>query len=963
MMTTPAYIQFDKDRLIIKDEAARLDEWRELKTQDQECFKAWIVSYRAALEHTTREKALLAIGQEMYAWLDGDERWLEKMLDAMSPPFFMELRVASRRPTAAALEFLEAPWELLADENGHLAADAFTLYCPIRRIGPPGKPEKPSPFRLNCVFMAAAPRNGGASLNYEDEEAAILKASGAIGMDLTVEESGTLPFLAECLAREKPVDVLHLSCHGSDTPEPVLILENDEGAKAPCSAMKLSQQIAGNLPRLLFVSACLTSAPDALLNTFSASLLRMGAPAVLGWGGSVQDVEATRFAQEFYRVLSQSNTCEQAAARARFNLLTPDKTHSDANVSRDWHLARLYVGSKGGGVFCDSTTARRPRSALWGHREFLNAKDKQIPVAGRNEFVGRRRQIQTVLKHLRTFHHAGVLIHGFGRQGKSSLAARIANRRPDLQPVVIYGRYDALSILNQISSAADAKTKDHIEAARENVRNDPANLFFTLKELLEGSFSGTHKAVDGSKPRRALLLIIDDFEQALDAPSQKGGLHRVKKEFNDAIRSVIQAFDTAATDSRLLFTSRYRFNLTYNGRNMADKLADLPLPPMRDYEGRKQAAAKEKALPDLKTAKPERIERCIKMARGNPGLQDLLFGMACQAPQQCDQALDDMDAYIRKGREPDEARLLEFMQNLAVERLIALLSPSEKELLRASTLFEMPVPQPVLEILVHSAGLDSYESLSARLISLGLWDVYTDPVNPDMTAWALNDLVRPRIDLLSDDELTCLAQAVIQDLFKIWGGADSGERPYSADYELTRLALIAEDAAVLAATTAKALYWLAEKFAYRDATAIAQQAMSIIDKAGVEASPQLLRIACERCEQTGAIGPAKEYIRRAVKFYHTERKKGKSIQERDYAFALGRQAGLLQMEGEVDEALKLHQEAMQVYDELGDRRSRAVTLGDIARIMVDKGEVDEALKLHQEEMQVYDELGDRRSRA
>ena len=37
-------------------------------------------------------------------------------------------------------------------------------------------------------------------------------------------------------------------------------------------------------------------------------------------------------------------------------------------------------------------------------------------------------------------------------------------------------------------------------------------------------------------------------------------------------------------------------------------------------------------------------------------------------------------------------------------------------------------------------------------------------------------------------------------------------------------------------------------------------------------------------------------------------------------------------------------------------RSRAVTLGDIARIQVDKGQVDEALKLHEERLGVYEQL-------
>jgi hypothetical protein len=43
---------------------------------------------------------------------------------------------------------------------------------------------------------------------------------------------------------------------------------------------------------------------------------------------------------------------------------------------------------------------------------------------------------------------------------------------------------------------------------------------------------------------------------------------------------------------------------------------------------------------------------------------------------------------------------------------------------------------------------------------------------------------------------------------------------------------------------------------------------------------------------------------------------------------------------------------------LGDQRARAVTLGDIARIKVSKGEVDEALKLHQDRLTVFEALGD-----
>ncbi|MBU2548925.1 MAG: hypothetical protein KKB20_10965 [Proteobacteria bacterium] len=63
------------------------------------------------------------------------------------------------------------------------ADDPSLLFCPIRRLGRPGQPDPPSPYRPSLVFMAAAPR-GRSPLRYEDEETAILTATGNLGMDL-----------------------------------------------------------------------------------------------------------------------------------------------------------------------------------------------------------------------------------------------------------------------------------------------------------------------------------------------------------------------------------------------------------------------------------------------------------------------------------------------------------------------------------------------------------------------------------------------------------------------------------------------------------------------------------------------------------------------------------------------------------------------------------------------------------
>jgi len=179
----------------------------------------------------------------------------------------------------------------------------YVQFCPVRRIGQAHDSEKSSEYRLAAVFMAAAPRKGGVPLKYEEEESAVLNAAGHSGMDLLVEESGNLFLLAQTMAARNPVDVLHISCHGNSEPEPVLSLENEEGNRAGAKAADLARELGKNRPKLLFLSACMTSEPNQLLNSFSSSMIRLGVPAVLGWGGSVSDVEATRFASAMYRFL------------------------------------------------------------------------------------------------------------------------------------------------------------------------------------------------------------------------------------------------------------------------------------------------------------------------------------------------------------------------------------------------------------------------------------------------------------------------------------------------------------------------------------------------------------------------------------------------------------------------------------------------------------------------------------
>jgi tetratricopeptide (TPR) repeat protein len=77
----------------------------------------------------------------------------------------------------------------------------------------------------------------------------------------------------------------------------------------------------------------------------------------------------------------------------------------------------------------------------------------------------------------------------------------------------------------------------------------------------------------------------------------------------------------------------------------------------------------------------------------------------------------------------------------------------------------------------------------------------------------------------------------------------------------------------------------------------------------------------------------------------------------------GQIADVLEARGELDEALRIRrEEALPLYERLGDVRSAAVTKGKIADVLQVRGELDEALRIRREEaLPVFERLGDARS--
>jgi tetratricopeptide (TPR) repeat protein len=677
-------------------------------------------------------------------------------------------------------------------------------------------------------------------------------------------------------------------------------------------------------------------------HSLATALVAAGVPAVIGWDGSVGDRAATLFAEELYRGLADRVDVAVAVGDARRVLLQSD----DAVVRADWHLARLWLGPAGGGPVVAGNRKRSLVSATRGTKIFLDSK-KQVPVAAAEMFVGRRPELQQALRALRSGERAGVLLHGQGRLGKSSLAARIADRFQDRAVAVVFKDYSALAILDAVAEAvrANQPARELIERRRSEVRDLPEAIEAVLIDLLTGPLA---QSGEGQRP---LLLIIDDLEQILvDDPT---GPHRVRPDQAAVLAAVLRAFHLAETDSRLLLTSRFTFRLD----GLENRLENVQLRPLSEVAQHKlQRRQQALTSPERLVERSGLAGRAVAVSRGNPGLQDLIvlrIVYGAQVPEaRAEAAVAGMEAYLRKGSLPSDAEVREFLENLALDTLLEEAGSSNVALLRAATLFELPVPESVIGLLTDQVG-----GSADRLRGLGLFDPYQGLYNPGRLALAVNPLAAGRLEPLTAEEQTALAAVTVAPLFTAWGGAAAQPRwARELDLQLTRLGLLGDDPTVVAACAAGAVDVLGVGPA-AVAFELGQDAIGLLDRHCRAVPPYLLRTAAHAALTSGNGDMADALLDRVIRAANNQ----EDVDPLDHARAVGDRARRFLLLGEFEEADQLSRQAYQLFTDNGSELEAAIVIGDIARIAFQRGDYGEAERICREvQLPVLERLGNAR---
>ena len=841
-------------------------------------------------------KSYPVTGKCLFDWLDGTDRLFSQKLQELAGESVI-LAIAATEKLA------HLPWEVLHDGINFLV-DKPQPIVPIRWVSSDSIKKlsvdetKPENRALNLLFMAASPAEAKPVLDFEKEEGLILKATARQPLALIVEESGCLTELRYLIDdREKGYfDIFHLTGHATinESGEPRFYTETETGEIHLASGQDIAKSFNFRIPKLLFLSGCRTGqrGEAGSVPCLAEELLSFGAKAVLGWGQKVLNGDATAAAEALYSRLAAGDELTEALAQTYQALI--------ANKARDWHLLRLYVAGTlpGNLVTTLRTRGRKAAPKPTVSAQFLDASGQQVKVPTREAFVGRRRQIQSCLKALKLpSDKVGVLIHGMGGLGKSSLASRLCDRLTEFEKIVLVGKVDEARLLSKLGDKLS-------KFQRDDLQRDDEELKYRLRDLFWGLDEGD---------LQPFLLVLDDFETHLESRSNSGCV--LQPEMARILDALVWAINETNAPHRLVITCRYDF--------------DSPL--LRDFykqglDGFKDADLQKKcswlaAFAPKSSVDGKLQSQAKKLADGNPRLLERL-NLVLLAEKL------DLSTILPRMQETTA----EFREDILNEELLKQLSPELTKMLELALVYQLPVPREAIAAVCTS--IVEIEKILHRAIALGLLEV-----SPDLS------LRVPRIlslNLPEDSEGLHAAEAA-EILYRLWW--QEGE--YSTEekgLEIYRLAMLGKVEKI----AVKIVDFLTNRWnnqsRFKESVKTCEQTLAVFPD---------YRIFNSLANSEAVLGntdAAKKYYQQALDECPPE-------DERVKAAIIHNLAIIYADQGKVTRAIALYKESLELNEKIGNLPGKASTLHCLAIVYANRGEVDEAIALYQQSLELYEKIG------
>ncbi|MFN8097373.1 MAG: tetratricopeptide repeat protein [Dermatophilaceae bacterium] len=624
---------------------------------------------------------------------------------------------------AAALARL--PWEALSSPDAAGVDRPLALHplvTAFRRVagGARGR-QVPGPLRI-AVAIASPIAGGGALLDYERELRNVLTA--VKGARAGQAEVRVIPFATPGAIRatldEGDIHILHISGHAAPG---VLALEDENGREVLVDAAKFVDQAipAGKMPPVVTLAACstnvATTSGDAA-PSFAAGLVAAGCPTVVATEASISDRYATAIFAQMYRELARAQHADPVAAlsRARRELAmtlagSPDPRDAAVALLDEWAIVTVLASSAGRNLVDDKHTIPALPTPTPRPRASLGQALLALPVG---DFVGRRFE-QHGLRRILSGGEAGiagVVVHGIGGIGKTTLAAELVQRTCEVDnqtlPVALTGACGTEQILLAISRrlrellASVGILDEYLPLVGSLERGDTPwreRLGVLRASVLENM---------------AVLLILDNFEDNLTDVSASDEYSTAQRAVRDGeLAAFLAAFAMDPGRGTVLITSRFPFTLPEGAES---RLLFHQLGPLSYAEAMKLVWS----LPALDDLPDEDLKRVWAAVGGHPRTLETVdallahgVGRMPHVQERLERALtatlgskSSAEAWLDRDRQLDAAiadAVTVAADDVVLPDLLAALSPEARGLLAALAVIREPVGEAGL---LFAIGID-----------------------------------------------------------------------------------------------------------------------------------------------------------------------------------------------------------------------------------------------------------------